>query len=68
MDDDFISALKLLEEKKAKAPLSTSSPELDRLIGNGLEPGTFYLFYGNPESSIDLFLHRLMAKTNITAS
>jgi hypothetical protein len=26
-----------------------------------VEPGVFYLFYGDPQSGIDLFLHQLMA-------
>jgi RecA/RadA recombinase len=48
MCNDFTNALKLLEEKEAKTYLSTGSPELDELLGKGIEPGTFYLFYGNP--------------------
>lgn len=62
MDRDFINALRLLEEKEAKTSLSTGSSELDRLVGNGIEPGAFYLFYGNAESGIDQFLHHLMAE------
>jgi RecA/RadA recombinase len=55
--DDFTSALKLLERK---TNLSTGSRELDRLLGNGLELGVFYLFYGETESGIDLLIHQLM--------
>lgn len=62
MDRDFTNALMLLEEREAKTLLSTGSPELDRLIGDGIEPGTFYLFYGNAESGIDQFLHRLIGE------
>jgi RecA/RadA recombinase len=58
---DFTNALRLLEEKEAKTYLSTGCVDLDRLIGNGVEPGVFYLFYGDPQSGIDLFLHQLMA-------
>ncbi len=58
---DFISALRLLEEKEAKTYLSTGCADLDRLIGKGVEPGVFYLFYGDLQSGIDLFLHQLMA-------
>ena len=61
MCSDFTNALRLLEEKEAKTLLSTGCPELDRLIGNGIEPGVFYLFYGEAESGIDQFLHQLMA-------
>src|SRR4030042_6939978 len=61
MGSDFINALRLLGEKEAKASFSPGYPELNRLIGNGIEPGVFYLFYGNSESNIDLFIHQLMA-------
>lgn len=63
MHDDFIDALRLLEEKEAKRCISTGCSELDNLLGNGIEPGAFYLFYGEAESGIDLFLHQLMANT-----
>ena len=62
MGSDFINALKLLEEKKVKTRLSSGCMELDQLIGDGIEPGVFYLFYGSPESGIDLLLHSLMAR------
>jgi len=58
---DFTNALRLLEEKEAKTYLSTGCADLDSLIGNGVEPGAFYLFYGDPQSGIDLFIHQLMA-------
>jgi len=56
--DDFTNALKLLEEKTY---LSTGCAELDHLLGNGIEQGAFYLFYGEAESGIDLLIHQLMA-------
>jgi DNA repair protein RadB len=62
MGNDFTTALKLLEAKAVKTSLSTGCPELDRLIGNGIAPGVFYLFYGDPESGLDRFLHHLMAR------
>lgn len=63
MDDNFIDALRLLKEKEAKRPLSTGCNELDCLLGNGIELGTFYLFYGETRSGIDFFIHQLMAST-----
>jgi len=54
----FINALKLLE---VKTYLSTGCPELDRLLGDGIELGSFYLFYGREESGIDHLLHQIMA-------
>ena len=61
MSSDFTNALKLFDERKRKTCISTSCPELDRLLGKGIEPGVFYLLYGDPESGIDLLLHQLMA-------
>ena len=60
MCNDFTTAFKLLEEKTVKAHLSTGNIELDNLIGRGIEPGVFYLFYGTSESSIDEVLHQIM--------
>ena len=61
MASDFTNAFRLLEEKRAKTYLSTSCSELDNLMGSGVEPGCFYLFYGDPENGIDQLLHQLIA-------
>jgi len=56
--DGFTNALQLLN---AKTHLHTGYLELDRLLGNGVELGVFYLFYGEDVVVVDLVLHRLMA-------
>ena len=56
----FENALALLRRRRDSRPLSTGSPELDRLTG-GLEPGLFYLFYGDKDCELpDALLHRLL--------
>jgi len=50
----------LLRKRATAIPLGTGSPELDRLTGS-LEPGLFYLFYGDEDDGIpDTVLHRLL--------
>jgi len=50
----------LLRKRETAIPLGTGSPELDRLTGS-LEPGLFYLFYGDEDDGIpDTVLHRLL--------
>lgn len=56
----FEDALSLLQRRAEARPLSTGSPELDRLIG-GVEPGLFSLFYGAEELP-DRLLHRLLVE------
>jgi len=56
----FESAMGLLRKRETAIPLGTGSPELDRLTGS-LEPGLFYLFYGDEDDGIpDTVLHRLL--------
>jgi hypothetical protein len=58
----FESALTLLQRRGDSRPLGTGSPELDRLTG-GLEPGLFYLFYGDEDCELpDALLHRLLVE------
>ena len=58
----FESALTLLQRRGDSRPLGTGSPELDGLIG-GLEPGLFYLFYGDEDCELpDALLHRLLVE------
>ena len=52
----------LLRKREAAIPLGTGSPELYRLTGS-LEPGLFYLFYGDEDDGIpDTVLHRLLVE------
>ena len=58
----FESAMGLLRKRETAIPLGTGSPELDRLTGS-LEPGLFYLFYGDEDDGIpDTVLHRLLVE------
>jgi hypothetical protein len=58
----FESALSLLEKRGRHSALSTGSPNLDRLTG-GLEPGLFYLIYGNDDYELpDTLLLRLLVE------
>ena len=58
----FQSALTLLQRREGQPPLSTGSPELDRLTG-GMDPGHFYLFYGDEDCPLpDTLLLRLLVE------
>ncbi|UCH57283.1 MAG: hypothetical protein JSV18_08130 [Candidatus Bathyarchaeota archaeon] len=58
----FETALTLLQRREGARPLGTGSPELDRLTG-GLEPGLFYLFYGEEGCDLpDALLMRLLVE------
>jgi len=50
----------LLNERSSMARLTTGNADLDSLLGGGIEPGHFYLFYGSEDSGVDLLIHRLM--------
>ncbi|MCW3979181.1 MAG: hypothetical protein NWF12_05485 [Candidatus Bathyarchaeota archaeon] len=56
----FETALTILQRREGFQPLTTGSPELDRLTG-GLEPGLFYLFYGEGDLP-DVLLLRLLVE------
>jgi len=59
---EFSNALEEFQKRKAMARLTTGSSELDDLLGGGLEPGLFYLFYGD-EESVDYLIHSLLASS-----
>ncbi len=50
----FVSGLERFISETEMTPLSTGSPELDRLLG-GVRGDSFHLFYGNSELIEDLF-------------
>jgi hypothetical protein len=52
------TALEDFNEHGKRLRLTTGSGDLDSLIG-GIEAGSFYLFYGEPEI-LDLMIHRLL--------
>jgi len=57
---DFRTALQVYNEGMNKLRLTTSSGDLDLLIGGGIEPGRFYLFYGEGDSGVDFLIHRIL--------
>ncbi|MGD0330410.1 MAG: hypothetical protein ABSB40_08205 [Nitrososphaeria archaeon] len=52
------TTLEDFDEQRKRLKLTTGSGDLDSLIG-GIEGGSFYLFYGEPEI-LDLLIHRLL--------
>jgi len=61
----FTSALEELRDLEEFSLLSTGCEALDRLIGGGLRPRAFYLFYGNRQSGVDELLHRLLVLSTL---
>ena len=60
MFSEFKSGLEIFK-KRIKVPrLTTGSTNLDSLLGGGIEPGYFYLFYGSKRSGVDLLIHKIM--------
>jgi hypothetical protein len=58
----FETALSLLRRREGSSPLGTGSPKLDRLVG-GLDPGLFYLFYGDEDGGLpDSLIHGLLVE------
>lgn len=40
--------------------LTTGNADLDSLLGWGIEPGHFYLFYGDDKSGVDFLIHQIL--------
>jgi len=58
----FVNALEEFRKRKVTARLKTGSGGLDYLFGGGLEPGLFYLFYGD-DGSVDPLIQGLLASS-----
>ena len=56
----FSNALELLMSKQEEPMLTTGSADLDFLLGGGIRPRTFYLFYGDGESGVDALIHQIL--------
>lgn len=52
--------IELLNERSDMVRLTTGNADLDSLLGGGIEPGNFYLFYGSEDSGVGLLIHRLI--------
>ena len=60
MTDDFRTGLKVLEGREGIPRLTTGSADLDSLLGGGIEPGLFYLLYGDRKSGVDHLIHQIL--------
>lgn len=56
----FKSGLEILSERIGVSRMTTGNADLDSLLGGGIEPGRFYLFFGDGESGVDRLIHRLL--------
>ena len=52
----------MLQTRLEQPHLTTGSPTLDSLLG-GVEPGSFYLFYGTDGGTADNLIHRLLVNS-----
>lgn len=60
MSNEFKTGLKVFNERNSISRLTTGNADLDSLLGGGVEPGQFYLFYGDQKSGVDLLVHRVL--------
>lgn len=60
MTTDFKTGLKVLKEREGIPLLTTGSTDLDSLLGGGIEPGRFYLLYGDRKSGVDRIIHQIL--------
>ena len=60
MSVKFRRGLDLLKDRSEMPRLTTGNADLDSLLGGGIEPGHFYLFYGDNDRSTDLLIHQLL--------
>jgi DNA repair protein RadA len=60
---EFRNGLDLLSERQAFPKLTTGYADLDSLLGGGVEPGQFYLFYGDKKSGVDTLIHQILVNS-----
>jgi len=63
MMSGFKSGLEILSERLSLSRMTTGDADLDSLLGGGIEPGQFYLFFGDRESGVDRLIHQLLVNT-----
>jgi RecA/RadA recombinase len=61
----YRNGLEILKEYEANPKLSTGNLELDNLLAGGVENGTFNLFYGDDEPTIDQILYALLCNCQL---
>lgn len=59
----FSDALELLRSRQGEPRLTTGSVDLDSLLGGGIRPGAFYLFYGDEGSGVDALIHQILVNS-----
>ena len=57
---EFRSGLEVLRGRSEMPKLTTGNADLDSLLGGGIEPGHFYLFYGDDKSGVDFLIHQIL--------
>ena len=60
---EFKNALEVLNMRRDLRKMTTGNAELDNLLGGGIEPGQFYLFYGDRDSGVDYLIHQLLVNS-----
>jgi RecA/RadA recombinase len=56
----FTSGLEMFRKRKFLPRLTTGDADLDSLLGGGIEPGQFCLFYGDKNSGVDHLIHQIL--------
>jgi DNA repair protein RadA len=60
---EFTNGLEILYRRQATPRMTTGSADLDSLMGGGVEPGQFYLFYGDKDSGVDSLIHQVIVNS-----
>jgi RecA/RadA recombinase len=56
----FEKGLDVFRNRSSISRLTTGNANLDSLLGDGIEPGHFYLFYGDRKSGVDFLIHQVL--------
>jgi len=59
----FLNGLEVLNRRLEIARMTTGDADLDSLLGGGIEPGQFYLFYGDEYSGVDNLIHQILVNS-----
>ena len=60
MTTEFHSGLQAFTTVRASPKMTTGHADLDSLLGGGIKPGHFYLFYGDRKSGVDRVIHQVL--------
>jgi len=59
----FQKSSEILNERQKLTRMTTGDADLDSLLGGGIEPGQFYLFYGDKDSGVDILIHQILVNS-----